>query len=242
MNPKFICILLTFLTTCVLAQDCPKDLSNPHWGNSKELCHPGLTIYYDLSLNLPITSFTIHTQKQVQNLPGGRTNFHKDPLLPNGRIPSDPIYHQPMSRGHLTPSKIMSYNKTHWQSTYLMSNILPQNMKLNEQLWEKLEENVIEILKNSEEGVEWGVYTGGYWNETGNEIPSHFWKAFCDWDSCASGVRVATNEAEPQWLTLTITDFIEEWWQNNIDFFSNCCPDKIGANLPLSGQSPPCNN
>lgn len=234
MNPKFICICILLLTTTVLAQDCPQDESSPHWGNALELCHPGLTIYYDSNTrNLPLASFTIHTREQVQDLPGGRTNFHKDPLLPNGRTPSDPIYHDPMSRGHLTPSKIMSYNHSHWESTYLMSNILPQNTILNEHPWEQLEVEVIDILKNAEPGTSWGVYTGGFWNTTENVIPSHFWKAFCDWDACSSGVRIATNEPEPQWQTLTIHDFLNDWWENEIEFFSNCCPTQLGANLPL---------
>lgn len=213
-------LLFVIFMTPIMA--CDWSPEQPNIPDSTTICHPELMIVFDESVKLPIMSYAIHTQEQVWTLEGGRKEFIYDPNIShtNQYSPHDDVYKTPMSRGHLTPSDIMSYDKTPdgpWYSTYYISNVLPQNAKMNEDVWAHFEKKVIDTLKSMPNGTSWEVYTGGYWNGTRNTNPDYFWKAFCHRASCSSGLIMASHEPEPQWTTHAVGDY----W----NIFAECCPN-----------------
>jgi hypothetical protein len=201
---------------------------------TETVCHNNIMVLYDNTIKLPFATYAIHTQEQMTRLLGGRKDFILDPLIPNNlqHTPNDTIYHYPYSRGHLTPSYIMSYNQSvggPWQETYYISNILPQELSFNEGAWEKFEMNVINNLEKQPNGTKWEVYTGGFWNgkysykynQDGNHdtIKDYlFWKAFCDRKACNSGMITAFQSGgKIRWSVHPINTFIP-------GLFPKCCP------------------
>ena len=66
--------------------------------------------------------------------------------------PMSKIFAGSMSRGHMCPSFMMSHDKTRngsWASSYLMSNIIPQNREFNCGAWRDLEINTFHFIKKT---------------------------------------------------------------------------------------------
>jgi len=199
--------------------------------NSDIVCHEHIMVLFNNQIGFPFASYAIHTQEQMTNLQGGRKDFMPDPVIPlsNQHLPNDTIFHLPYSRGHLTPSFIMTYDKTPngaWEETYYMSNILPQTAYLNEGPWEKLEMNIVDTLQQQPEGTVWEIYTGGIWNGQ-SELETYptevktdylFFKAFCNRKICSSGLITAYNhEGTLRWDVVPVAKILP-------GLFDQCCP------------------
>jgi len=66
--------------------------------------------------------------------------------------PNSTIFNNYWSRGHLCPSFVMSFDKSangSWESTYKMSNIVPQNINFNIKNWKYLEYNTIKFASQN---------------------------------------------------------------------------------------------
>lgn len=199
--------------------------------NSEIVCHEHIMILFNKQIGFPFASYAIHTQDQMSKLQGGRKEFIPDPLIPLNQqhLPNDTIFHLPYSRGHLTPSFIMTYDKTPngaWEETYYMSNILPQTAYLNEGPWEKLEMNIVDTLQQEPEGTAWEIYTGGFWNGQ-SELDANptevktdylFFKAFCNRKTCSSGLITAFNHnGTLRWDVVPVANLLP-------GLFDQCCP------------------
>lgn len=194
--------------------------------NSNIICHDDIMIFYNYEYKLPISSYSIHTSQQTHNLIGGRKLFMYDPSIPNDKqhSPEDIIFKKPYSRGHLTPSYIMSYNKSiygPWYQTYYITNILPQSINLNEGQWEKFEQNIINRL-NSTENIIWEIYTGGTWHPTKDTEEYIFWKAICDRKKCSSALISAYSKKNKD-----INWKIDNIEKNLKEHFTYCCPNNL---------------
>lgn len=214
------------------------------------VCHNHIMLLFDKTIGFPFASYAIHTKEQMSKLQGGRKDFVLDPLIPSydQHAVNDTIFKYPYSRGHLTPSHIMSYDKSTggaWEETYYISNILPQTALLNEGAWEKFETNIINALGMQPDGTVWEIYTGGFWNgkysatqmfnssNSANEDAAvdaanqHnvvvkdylFWKAFCDRQKCSSGIITAFHhDGTTRWNVHSVNYLIP-------GIFTKCCPD-----------------
>ena len=237
----FWLLLLSLLTSttaqCDWAPETPqKNIFSLHsLSVTKTICHNDIMVLYDEQIKFPFATYAIHKQEQMNELLGGRKDFILDPLIPSDKqhAINDTSFHLPYSRGHLTPSYIMSYNKSiggPWEQTYYISNILPQTAKLNEGPWEKFEMNIIDSLKNQPNGTIWEIYTGGFWNgkysyqfnNFGNKdtIKDYlFWKAFCDRKNCNSGmITVFHHQDNTYWSVQPVNHLLR-------GLFSKCCPN-----------------
>jgi len=198
------------------------------------ICHKDIMIFYNLNYKLPFSSYAIHSSQQVNNLLGGRKTFINDPLIPNNKqhSPDDYIFKSPYSRGHLTPSHIMSYNKTDngpWYQTYYITNVLPQSLRLNEGQWELFEQNIINKLSSLNNTI-WEIYTGGSWNPqiSKNKFATEeyiFWKAICNRELCDSVLISAYTKPNNTifWEISNINKYLT-------GYFSDCCSDKFIEN------------
>lgn len=231
--------LIVQLLLGICYADCDWSPEKPHIGStslsglqkSHVICHDHIMVLFNKEIGFPFATYAIHTQNQMSRLQGGRKEFVPDPKIPlsEQHLPNDTIFHFPYSRGHLTPSYIMTYDKTSngaWEETYYMSNILPQTAYLNEGLWEKLEMNIVDSLQQQPPGTIWEIYTGGFWdgkNELGassNEIKTDylFWKAFCNRKKCSSGMITAYNhDGVLRWNVVPVAKLLP-------GLFEQCCP------------------
>ena len=216
---------------CRWTPECPRLLESPYreMRESEIVCHNNIMTLFDKRLGFPFATYAIHSQNEMTRLAGGRKEFTIDPLVNvhDQHFPNDTIFHTPYSRGHLTPSYIMSYDKRAngpWQESYMMTNILPQIAVFNEGAWERFEMNIVQGLVHEPEGTIWEIYTGGFWN--GNQklhenesIPQYvFWKAFCDRKICSSGLIVAKGyDSGIAWEVMPVIKMFP-------GLFDQCCP------------------
>lgn len=222
---------------CSWAPETPQRKSSPLHSLvvTDIVCHNNIMVLYDSTIDFPFATYAIHTKEQMGKLLGGRKSFVPDPSIPINKqhFENDTIFHTPYSRGHLTPSHIMSYDKSPggpWQESYYMSNILPQVASLNEGAWEKFEANIVEELGSQPNGTAWEIYTGGFWNGkysiTFNSLRDYeavkdylFWKAFCDRKRCLSGMITAFHhENVTRWGIHSVNELVP-------GIFVDCCPD-----------------
>lgn len=211
-----------------LPGDCKWSIEHPSFADITILCHQHLMILYNVKRRYPFASYATYNAKEMKELQGGRRDFMVDPLIAEDaqHSPTDTVWHTPYSRGHLTPSNIMSYDKSidgPWYETYYITNVLPQLAKLNEDAWEKFEANITDLLGQYPDTTSWEIYTGGYWNNVLNlsAPPDFFWKAFCDRHECSSAVIMATHEDTPNWS-------IEPVNKRLTGLFHDCCPLTVG--------------
>lgn len=222
---------------CTWTTEAPQIKTTPvrSMAMSKVVCHDHIMVLYDDTIKFPFATYAIHTKEQMARLLGGRKSFVPDPVIPLDKqhYENDTVFHSPYSRGHLTPSHIMSYDKSPggpWEETYYMSNILPQVATLNEGAWERFEANIVEELGRQTDGTMWEIYTGGFWNgkysvllndqEYQEAVKDYlFWKTFCDRKRCNSGMITAFHH-----------DNVTRWSVHSVNhllpgIFPECCPD-----------------
>lgn len=108
----------------------------------KMIAHTGFTLSFNretLCPNWVAWELTAHEAKSQ----GSRgNNFQPDPQLP----PQQQVVHSDYTRsgydrGHMCPAGDMKWSSTAQRDCFLMSNICPQNGKLNSGAWKKLEES-----------------------------------------------------------------------------------------------------
>lgn len=222
---------------CSWTQEVPQIKTTPirPLARTEIVCHDHIMVLYDKTIDFPFATYAVHTKEQMHELLGGRKSFVPDPVIPldEQHLNNDTIFHAPYSRGHLTPSHIMSYDKSYggaWEETYYMSNILPQLALFNEGAWEKFEANIVDELSDQPDGTVWEIYTGGLWNSNyaktigrgkGDEPAKDylFWKAFCDRKHCNSGMITALHhENVTRWDVTPVNILLP-------GLFTECCPD-----------------
>ncbi len=111
-------------------------------------------INYSKSLGRPEwVAYSLNSNKAIQ-CNGGRRHFTYDPDLKSKNIyqlaPDSNIFKNQWSRGHMVPSFMMSWDKTHrgsWTKTYQMSNIIPQHKAFNTKDWAQLEIKTFKMIK-----------------------------------------------------------------------------------------------
>lgn len=201
---------------------------------AKIICHSSIMVLYDFAHKFPFATYAIHTKEQMQQLEGGRKDFTLDPLIEQNEqhATNDTVYKPPMSRGHLTPSHIMSYDKSEngaWSQTYYMSNILPQDLHFNEVEWAHFESNIINELNETDAGTKWEIYTGGFWNGNYSSFSTEndsylFWKAFCERETCQSALITAYKKEGKQllWKLQSVSPLLD-------GIFLNCCNEKVNV-------------
>lgn len=159
------------------------------------------------------------------------------------RVSHDSYQHSGYDRGHMAPNYAIShlYGRVGQADSFLMTNVTPQKPKLNQQLWQRLEETEIKhFAKNF--GKVW-VVTGPVFNGTVErlssdwlvEIPDAFYKIYIA--EAAPGkppvalaflVPQTVSGKEPLEQFVTSIDNIEA--QIGLDFFAQL-DDRIEAHL-----------
>lgn len=149
------------------------------------------------------------------------------------RVSHDSYQKSGYDRGHMAPNYAIShlYGREGQADSFLMTNITPQKPKLNQQLWQRLEEMEIKYFAKNQ-GKIW-VITGPVFSGTVErlssdwtvEIPDAFYKIYIT--EAAPGntplalgflIPQTVNGKEPLEQFVTSIDHIEA--QTGLDFFS----------------------
>lgn len=80
------------------------------------------------------------TRAETEGTEGRKNKFEPDPDLPEPRAEHSDYTHSGYDRGHMAPAADMKWNKKAMEESFYMSNICPQNRKLNRDDWGDLEE------------------------------------------------------------------------------------------------------
>lgn len=128
-------------------------------------------------------SYRLHAVKD--NHIGGRPDFNADwrALWP---VATDSYFNSGYDRGHLAPNYAIAavHGREAQVDTFLMSNMLPQTPELNRQLWQRLEESVMDHFAPRFEQLQvisGPVYPEHFMDNVFNrvglvEVPSAFYK------------------------------------------------------------------
>jgi endonuclease G len=169
------------------------------------------------------------------------------------RVSHDSFKKSGYDRGHMAPNYAMShlYGREGQADSFLMTNITPQKAKLNQQLWQRLEETEIKHFAKVF-GKVW-VVTGPVFSGTVErlssdwtvEIPDAFFKIYIT--EAAPGkppmalaflVPQTVNGHEPLTQFVTSIDNIE--MQTGIDFFAGL-DDRTEARVEAAIEPQPWN-
>ena len=103
--------------------------------------HVGYTVSYNDVYKTPNWVAWELTRKETAGDEGRTNKFLPDPKLPEPRVVTSDYTNSGYDRGHMAPAADMKWSKQAMKESFYMSNICPQNRKLNRDDWGDLEES-----------------------------------------------------------------------------------------------------
>ena len=177
------------------------------------------------------------TRAETEGTEDRKNKFEPDPDLPEPRAEHSDYTHSGYDRGHMAPAADMKWNKKAMEESFYMSNICPQNRKLNRDDWGDLEEKCRNWAeKYGKAYIVCGpIYDSKSPKRIGKHkiaVPERFFKALLIYEGktpIAMGF-LFENKAHHQNLKnyLVSVDKIEE--ETGLDFFSKL-PDTIESRI-----------
>ena len=104
------------------------------------ITHTGYTVSYNHHYKTPNWVAWELTRQETTGEEGRTNQFLPDPSLPEPRVETSDYTHSGYDRGHMAPAADMKWSKQAMKESFYMSNICPQNRKLNRDDWGDLEE------------------------------------------------------------------------------------------------------
>lgn len=111
------------------------------------ITHTGYTVSYNHHYKTPNWVAWELTRQETTGEEGRTNQFLPDPSLPEPRVEASDYTHSGYDRGHMAPAADMKWSKQAMKESFYMSNICPQNRKLNRDDWGDLEEKCREWAK-----------------------------------------------------------------------------------------------
>lgn len=102
--------------------------------------HLGYTVSYNNFYKTPNWVAWELTRSETTGEEGRTNKFLPDPELPEPRVVTSDYSHSGYDRGHMAPAADMKWSEQAMKESFYMSNICPQNRKLNRDDWKDLEE------------------------------------------------------------------------------------------------------
>lgn len=191
----------------------PRVLHQPLAEKTRELCSPGYAVLHSGVSRTPLWSAEHLTRERVKSAIqlSREDSFRPDLRLPHGeRAELQDYARSGWDRGHLSPNKDMPDRVTQ-RATFLLSNMIPQAPRHNQQLWEGIEHATRSMVLMGEEAY---VVTGpsflGNVKRTGRVlIPTHVWKAVLLPQSGRAGAWWTSNvdpEGSRDWELISIDE------------------------------------
>lgn len=105
-----------------------------------KLQRTGYTVSYNNFYKTPNWVAWELTRQETKGDEERKNRFVPDPDLPEPRVEHADYTHSGYDRGHMAPAADMKWSKKAMEESFYMSNICPQNQKLNRDDWGDLEE------------------------------------------------------------------------------------------------------
>lgn len=158
--------------------------------NALRICRDGvIAISYDKTMINPAFAMYYATPEQARNIIPGREGFFQDPDLKALKVKqasvSSKVFSNDWNRGHLAPSRLLSYSTVSKKAVYTMANIAPQGGYFNQHPWEYIESKVVGwVINNKALYILTGVaYKNRATPTRGVDdiaIPDFYWKVLCE--------------------------------------------------------------
>lgn len=117
--------------------EIPRNLTNR---KERILKRTGYTLSYNSFYKTPNWVAWELTRKETEGKAERYDKFLPDPDLPEPRVEHSDYTRSGYDRGHMAPAADMKWSKKAMQESFYMSNICPQNQKLNRDDWGDLED------------------------------------------------------------------------------------------------------
>jgi DNA/RNA endonuclease G (NUC1) len=220
----------------------PSDaVTNADSPNNYLLVKDQYTSSYDRDRGIPNwTSW--HLDSDSLGSTSRQNDFRPDETLPDDwyQVTPEDYRGSGYDRGHMTPSGDRTASREDNSATFLMTNMIPQASKNNQQTWANLENYCRELVGQGNELyiVAGGQGTKEYIADGKVAVPENTWKVILvqpegtdDLSRVTAETRVISvyipndNNVVSDWKNYTVsTDFVEQ--QTGFDFFSEV-PDEI---------------
>ncbi len=117
-------------------------IASAHLSNER-IAYSGFIVNFNASLHLPNSvSYTL-TRERMQGTAERSDHFEADPTVAGCAQPDDYVL-SGYERGHMAPAHDMAWSEDAMRESFLMTNVCPQDKRLNQGGWAKLEEKVRE--------------------------------------------------------------------------------------------------
>ena len=117
--------------------EIPIDLQNRQ---EIRIRHTGYTVSYNNAYKTPHWVAWELTRQETKGTEERTNKFMPDPELPEPRAEHSDYTNSGYDRGHMAPAADMKWSEQAMEESFYMSNICPQNRKLNRDDWGDLEE------------------------------------------------------------------------------------------------------
>jgi endonuclease G, mitochondrial len=225
-----ISIALALFSTSVVSagplQNCKEYTKYGVPGSDGEiLCRKGYLLAHDPYYLTPIWVAEHLTIQKASGTLKRKNSFKEDPNLPIGKRAELSDYKKSgYDRGHMAPSGDMSWDAEAMKESYYLSNMVPQNPKMNQHIWKMLEEKLRQWAIDRGELY---IYTGPIYAQEEIDtigdnqvcIPTHIYKIVFDPNKVEAIAFVMPNEPlEPSEMVNYIVPIREVEEQTGLDF------------------------
>ncbi|QCE35667.1 DNA/RNA non-specific endonuclease [Acetobacteraceae bacterium] len=217
---KRFLLLVALFPSFAFAESCPALFLNGKEPTTEKpsvtLCQEAYAVGFSKEMKEPIWSAEHLTRKSVMEAQAlhGREAFHEDIKISSEYQAMLADYKgSGWARGHMTPSGDMP-NKSARMECFALTNIVPQDMKMNSGVWNALEQKTRTEAKKS--GDIYVVTGPAYLSDKGVigysklSIPSHIWKAVYNVKQGKSYAVICENQAESQCKREPVSDLEKE--------------------------------
>lgn len=182
-----------------------------------------------------LTASHVEAARQLKRV----NSFHAEERLPPGdRSELADYVRSGFDRGHMAPSGDMPTESAQRES-FSLANMVPQNPKSNQILWEGIEEATRELARKDKELY---VVTGPMFEGSNLEringrvlVPTSVYKAIYDPATGQAGAYVAPNAPGMEYQTLSIADLEK---RINIDVFPALASNVKSVKMALPVPTP----
>ena len=163
--------------------DGPITLTEP--AHTTAICYPGYVVVYDNELLVPRWVAYHLTADHTFGCAKRLKRFHVEPNLPpDSRATPTDFVRSGFDKGHQAPAQDFAWNVDRLTDTFSMANIAPQDPRLNQRQWLRLEEAVRAWVMDRKDLI---VYIGpmilNHKHTIGRHrvaVPTAFWKVIFD--------------------------------------------------------------
>jgi len=219
-----VVISLLLFTACstTITQNIHLKYGNPSNANGSEKNYLITKPQYALSYNCK-TGTANWVSWQLDRSWLGQTE-RSDHFMPNPELPADCYAVRPSDysnsgydRGHLIPSGDRTHNQLDNESTFVMTNIIPQSPRNNREVWRELEEYSRELALQDKELY---VVAGGEGiakkiAQSQVVVPEYTWKVMLILDDPGREITVENGKTLAVWMPNS-EEVVNTKWQDYI--------------------------